>query len=103
MCVRVALADRPGPARSVLERLLRDLPDVELVGVVSAIGDLPDADVVLIDGRIPGAGPLPDARVVVMGLGHREGFARRAARLGAAHWLPKDDAADLLPPLLAAS
>jgi DNA-binding NarL/FixJ family response regulator len=114
--VRVLLADRAGPAQRAVAALLRGLDGVALVGVAGDRETLAGAlrrshaEVLLIDDRLlgdgrhvlDGLGPLPSRlRVVVLGVDVDPAFAVRARRLGAEAWIPKDEADERLPALLA--
>jgi DNA-binding NarL/FixJ family response regulator len=111
MAIRVALADRAGTSRRVVAALLSELPEVELVATVGDADELATAllsahaDVLVIDDRmIVERLPTRDAalRVIVMGLDDDPRYAVRAREGGAIAWIPKEEAAELLPGLIAA-
>jgi len=70
----------------------------------AAIARRPAPDAIVIDDRLlatPGLGPRDaDVPVIVVGLDDDPSFARRARRLGAATWIPKERAGELLPDAL---
>jgi DNA-binding NarL/FixJ family response regulator len=109
--VRVLLADVAGAGRHAVAGVLRALPGIELVAEVGTLDELAGGlvrtapDVLVIDDRLLAAqGPLPlDASVgvIVMGLDDDPSFARRAHQLGAAAWVAKERADELLPDALA--
>jgi DNA-binding NarL/FixJ family response regulator len=109
--MRVLFADVAGAGRRAVAGVLRSLPGVDLVGeagtLADAARDLPQtrADVLVIDDRLLSDGRLGtrDAGVpmIVVGLDDDPSFASRAHRLGAAAWVPKEQADELLPAALA--
>ena len=111
MAIRVALADRAGTSRRVVAALLAELPGVELVATAGDADELATAllaahaDVLVIDDRmIAERLPTRDAamRVIVMGLDDDPRYAQRARAGGACAWIAKEEAAELLPGLIAA-
>jgi DNA-binding NarL/FixJ family response regulator len=116
--MRVLLADREGVARHALAGLLRSLPGIALVGIVTSMEDVSVAlrrerpHVVVVDDRLlgstshvlAGTGPTGDpVRVIVVGVDDDPAYAARAQRLGAEAWIAKDRADDELPKLLEAA
>jgi DNA-binding NarL/FixJ family response regulator len=107
---RVLFADVAGAGRRAVATLLRSLPGVVLVAEAGSIEELSreqrraGIDVIVIDDRLLGAAALAprdaDVPVIVMGLDDDPSFARRARRLGAADWIAKERADELLPPAL---
>jgi DNA-binding NarL/FixJ family response regulator len=108
--LRVLFADVSGAGRRAIAALLRSMPGVVLVAEAGTAEDLaresrrtaPDA--IVIDDRLlnaPGLGPRDaDVPVIVVGLDDDPSFARRARRLGAMTWIPKERADELLPDAL---
>jgi CheY-like chemotaxis protein len=114
--VRVLLADRAGLAQRALAELLRGLDGVVLAEVaadreaLAAALRRSHADVLVIDDRLLGNGGhvldglgllMAEPRVLVLGVDIDPAFAERARRLGAEAWVPKDEADERLPGLLA--
>ena len=108
--VRVLFADVSGAGRRAIATLLRSLPGVALVAEVGTLEELARErrrtapDVIIVDDRLldaSGLGPRDaDLPVIVVGLDDDPSFARRAQRLGAAAWIAKEHAGDLLPEAL---
>jgi DNA-binding NarL/FixJ family response regulator len=104
---RVVLADRPGPSRTALARLVADTSGVELVAKVSQQDDIEPAvqewaaDVVIVDDRLLRNGRWTQqdlgARLIVVGVDDDPGYLARARRIGAEAWIPKERADALLP------
>jgi AmiR/NasT family two-component response regulator len=103
---RVVLADIPGRGRAALAALIADVAGVALVGEVGDVEGLRamvrviSPDVLVVDDRLLIAPTDPETRMIAIGADDDPGFAARAERLGAAAWIPKDLADELLPPLL---
>ena len=108
--VRVLLADVAGAGRRAIAALLRSLPGIALVAEAGTIEELARErrrtapDVIVIDDRLLGGSGLgprdADVPIIVIGLDDDPSFARRADRLGAADWIAKEHAGDLLPEAL---
>jgi DNA-binding NarL/FixJ family response regulator len=106
----VLLADVAGAGRRAVAELLRSLPGVVLVAEVGSADTLAcdmrhsAPDVLVIDDRLltaHGSGPRDaGVAVIVVGVDDDPSFALRARRIGAAAWIPKERAAELLPDLL---
>lgn len=104
---RVVLADRPGPSRTALARLISETPGVELVAKVSQQDDIEPAvqewaaDVVVVDDRLLRNHRWTQhdlgARLIVVGVDDDPGYLARARRIGAEAWIPKERADALLP------
>jgi hypothetical protein len=100
-----------GVGRRAVAGVLRALPDVLLVAEAGTAEELAREqrqtahDVLVIDDRLlshPGLGPRDaGVPVIVVGLDDDPSFARRADRLGAAAWVAKERADELLPDALA--
>jgi two-component system response regulator NreC len=109
--IRVFLADGHDVARTAVSGVLRSLSGVVLVGEAATRSEIArglgstSPDVLVIDDDLVGRDGwgLVDAglAVVVMGLDGDPAYARRAHDLGAAAWVPKEHADDLLPDVLA--
>jgi two-component system response regulator DesR len=107
--LRVVIADVPGVARSALTTLLDDAPGLSVVGIAASLDELAEtaaavrADVALVDDRLlRGLRPQLDelaVRLVVTGVDDDPAYARRARRLGAAQWVRKDLADEILAAL----
>jgi DNA-binding NarL/FixJ family response regulator len=107
---RVLLVDRPGSARNAVAGLLVATPDVTLVATVDEENLVDEAmqemrpDVVIVDDRLlcdeRWNGRHRRARLIVMGVDDDPGYPARAARIGAETWIPKEEAAAILPRLL---
>ncbi|HEX7298296.1 MAG TPA: hypothetical protein VF257_04770 [Solirubrobacteraceae bacterium] len=105
--MRVLLADVAGAGRRAVAGVLRALPGIELVTEIGTVDELAGelgrsaSDVLVIDDRLLtglGLGPLEAGLpVIVIGLDDDPSFARRAERLGAAAWVAKERADELLP------
>jgi DNA-binding NarL/FixJ family response regulator len=108
--VRVLFADVPGAGRRAIATLLRSLPGIALVAEAGTLDELARErrrtapDVMIVDDRLlaelgldPRDGDLP---LIVVGLDDDPSFARRAHRLGAAAWIAKEHAGELLPEAL---
>jgi DNA-binding NarL/FixJ family response regulator len=108
---RVLLADRPGPARTALARLVAETPGVALVANVARFEDIEPAvqawrpDVVVVDDRLLRESRWTrgqhGVRLLVVGIDDDPGFLARARRIGAEGWIPKERADTLLPLSLA--
>jgi DNA-binding NarL/FixJ family response regulator len=106
----VALADRPGIARSALATLVSATPGLSLVGEAATLDELRaiirDArpDVVVVDDRLLRYAAMTaadlGARFVVIGVDDDPAYLARARRIGAEAWIPKDRADQLLPDVL---
>jgi len=110
--IRVILAEDHAMVRAGLERLLRDLPGIDVVGVACDGREAVDLvaetrpDVVLMDNTMPGMSGLaalariaidqPDVRVIMLSMHDNEEYVRQALKAGAAGFLLKDsDLAEL--------
>ncbi|MDX1689613.1 MAG: response regulator transcription factor [Acidimicrobiia bacterium] len=110
--MRVVLADDHGVVRTGLRWMLEPHEGIEVVGEASSAGELLDllpgldADVVLLDIRMPGTSGLdllpvlgerhPDLRVIVVSMHDEPGFIRTAVERGADGYLLKSAALDEL-------
>ena len=107
--VRRRLGRRP----AAIAALLRSLPDIALVAEAGSLEELARErrrtapDVIVIDDRLLGGSGLgprdADVPIIVIGLDDDPSFARRADRLGAADWIAKEHAGELLPDALEAA
>lgn len=116
--MRVVLADDHRVVREGLRWMLDQHDDIEVVGEASDGEELlqvltgVDADVVLLDLRMPGLGGFetlerlgarfPSVRVVVLTMHDEPGYVRRAIELGAAGYLIKNTGQDQLVQALSA-
>lgn len=108
--IRVVLADTSAVGRHAVAGVLTSLPGVALVREVRAVDELARAlqrdapDVLVIDDRLLTEAQLGlrDARlcVLVLGLDVDPSYAQRAERIGAAAWMAKERADELLPEAL---
>jgi DNA-binding NarL/FixJ family response regulator len=108
--LRVLFADVSGAGRRAIATLLRSLPGIALVAEAGTIEELARErrrtapDVIVIDDRLLGGSGLgprdADVPIIVVGLDDDPSFARRADRLGAAAWVAKEHAGELLPEAL---
>lgn len=107
---RIVLADASPVGRHAIAGVLTSLPDVALVGEAASVDELARAlrrdapDVLVIDDRLLTEARLGrrDARVcvLVVGLDVDPSYAQRAERIGAAAWIAKERADELLPEAL---
>jgi len=110
--IRVLLADDHSIVRDGLKRILAATPDLEVTGE-AASGDAAlalvqqnDYDVAMLDMSMPGLSGLdlikrlklekPKLRILVLSMHGEQQYAARALKAGAAGYLNKDSAAELL-------
>jgi DNA-binding NarL/FixJ family response regulator len=108
--VRVLFADMSGAGQRAIATLLRSLPGIALVAEAGTLEELARErrrtapDVLIVDDRLLGASGLGprdvDLPLIIVGLDDDPSFARRAQRLGAAVWIAKEHAGELLPEAL---
>ena len=98
--IRVALAEDHAMVRAGLTRLVREIPDVELVGVAEdgheavELVEMLEPDVLLLDITMPGLGGLavlaritadhPGTRVIMLSMHDNEEYVAQALKAGAA-------------------
>ena len=110
--IRLLIADDHAIVRDGLKRILAAVPDME-VAAEAATGDqalalvkAQDFDVVVVDMSMPGLSGMdlikrlkiekPKSRVLVLSMHGEQQYAARALKAGAAGYLNKDSAAELL-------
>ena len=110
--IRVLLADDHEIVRDGLKRILAATPDLEVAGEASggdealALVKANDYDVAMLDMSMPGLSGLdlikrlkiekPKLRILVLSMHGESQYAARALKAGAAGYLNKDSAAELL-------
>ena len=110
--IRVLLADDHSIVRDGLKRILENTPDLQVAGEAAsgeaalALVKTNDYDVAMLDMSMPGLSGIdlikrlrlekPKLRILVLSMHGEQQYAARALKAGAAGYLNKDSAAELL-------